>query len=152
MAGNGLQIEGEKKIMAVNSIRSTAPLASRTRLNEADRKYLENITGKQGATGQWCKAGWLILFMIKAGFQLYLATFYAGLAGYAFPAFCARFSAGTSTDETYTGTFIKAADYMTNAILYVVLAIVAVAVLVLEWRHRARCRRILKVLQNNEAL
>ncbi len=131
---------------------SAIPVSSRRNpLTAEDWKYLEDVTGKRGAKNQFAMMFAAVAFICMAGVKIWLAFWLARHDGYTVQTFLARFSGGALFEETYSGTFIRAADNMTYGILLLAMAVVQT---VTWWRgraHRERSRRILNALKDAEA-
>ena len=118
-------------------------------LTAKDWQYLEDVTGKRGSQNQFASMFAAVAFVLMAGVKIWLAFWLARHDGYTVQTFLTRFSGGTVFEETYSGTFIKAADNMTYGIL---LLAAAFAQSVMCWRgriHRERSQRILNALEAN---
>jgi len=118
-------------------------------LTDNDRKYLLKVVGKDGAARQLMMFCLIPLMLLYGCFKFYLATLWIGLTGHSIHSFLVRFAAGTSADQTYSGSFIHAADDVTFGIFAFGLALIYG---ILWWagrQNRERTQRIVNALKNS---
>ena len=118
-------------------------------LNEADRKYMERTTGKQGRRALIVLFCSIFLMIGVALINIYMAGLFASLRGYSFHEFLMRFGEPISLGRSYSGVFLKASERFTVGCLEFLLALYAA----LTWwsgrKIRERNQRIINSLKSS---
>ena len=121
-------------------------------LTDNDRKYLQEVVGKKGATMQMTMFCMIPLLILVGFLKFYAASIWLQLTNYSIHGFLVRWVAGTSADKYYSGYFIKAADDVTLGLVYLGLAVLNA----LGWwkgrLNRERTQRIVNALKASDNL
>ncbi len=120
-------------------------------LNEADRKYMERTTGKQGKRALVFLFCGIFLILGAALLNIYFAGWIASFRGYSFRQFLERFGEPISVERSYSGIFLKASERFIIGCLELFLAFSAA----LSWwsrrKTRERNQRIINTLKSSRA-